>query len=54
MEVSDYLKKAAGPYNPQTRYGGPERIAQSKKYIIPMTSGKYIKVSLLELMLRKL
>ena len=22
-----YLKKAAGPYNPSTRYGGPEKIA---------------------------
>lgn len=41
MEVKDYLKKAAGPYNPQTRYGGPERISKDKKYIVPATSGKY-------------
>ncbi|MGN8226731.1 restriction endonuclease subunit S [Gracilimonas sp. BCB1] len=41
MEVKDYLKKAAGPYNPQTRYGGPERIAKDKNYIVPATSGKY-------------
>lgn len=28
-----YLKKAAGPYNPQTRYGGPEKIALQKDYM---------------------
>jgi type I restriction enzyme S subunit len=28
-----YLKKAAGPYNPQTRYGGAEKIAQDSGYI---------------------
>ena len=28
-----YLKKAAGPYNPRVRYGGPERIALEKRYI---------------------
>lgn len=28
-----YLKKAAGPYNPQTRYGGPEKIAIKNGYV---------------------
>jgi type I restriction enzyme S subunit len=28
-----YLKKAAGPYNPDTRYKGPEKIAQENGYI---------------------
>ncbi|HVT27842.1 MAG TPA: restriction endonuclease subunit S, partial [Lacipirellulaceae bacterium] len=28
-----YLKKAAGPYNPATRYAGPEKIAQENGYI---------------------
>ena len=28
-----YLKKAAGPYNPKTKYGGPEKIACKNKYI---------------------
>ena len=28
-----YLKKAAGPYNPRIRYGGPERISLEKGYI---------------------
>ena len=35
-----YLKKAAGPYNPQTRYGGPEKIALQKDYVRQHTSGK--------------
>ena len=30
--VEGYLKKAAGPYNPKTRYGGPEKIALKKGY----------------------
>lgn len=29
-----YLKKAAGPYNPATRYAGPEKIAQNSGYIL--------------------
>lgn len=29
-----YLKKAAGPYNPQTKYGGPEKIAKTNGYIL--------------------
>lgn len=28
-----YLKKAAGPYNPKTKYGGPEKIAKKNGYI---------------------
>ena len=28
-----YLKKAAGPYNPKIRYGGPEKIALQKDYV---------------------
>ena len=32
-EAEGYLKKAAGPYNPQTKYGGPEKIAQQNHYI---------------------
>lgn len=29
-----YLKKAAGPYKPQTRYGGAEKIALQNKYVV--------------------
>lgn len=36
-----YLKKAAGPYNPRTKYGGPEKIAQTRGYIKNHSSGKY-------------
>lgn len=32
-EVEDYLKKAAGPYNPKTKYGGSEKIAVKKEYV---------------------
>ncbi|MDE2771445.1 MAG: restriction endonuclease subunit S [Bacteroidota bacterium] len=32
-ETDGYLKKAAGPYNPQTKYGGPEKIAKKNGYI---------------------
>jgi type I restriction enzyme S subunit len=31
--VEDYLKKAAGPYNPKTKYGGAEKIALKKGYL---------------------
>ena len=30
-----YLKKAAGPYKPKTRYGGAEKIALGSKYVKP-------------------
>jgi type I restriction enzyme S subunit len=36
-----YLKKAAGPYNPATRYKGPEGIAQKNKYARVHNNGKY-------------
>lgn len=36
-----YLKKAAGPYNPATRYKGPEGIAQKNKYVRVHTNGAY-------------
>jgi type I restriction enzyme S subunit len=32
-QVEGYRKKAAGPYNPDTRYKGPETIAQKNRYI---------------------
>ncbi|WP_262152215.1 restriction endonuclease subunit S [Chryseobacterium foetidum] len=32
-KIQDYLRKAAGPYNPKTKYGGPEKIALNNKYI---------------------
>ncbi|KQM19145.1 restriction endonuclease subunit S [Chryseobacterium sp. Leaf201] len=32
-KIQDYLRKAAGPYNPKTKYGGPEKIALTSKYI---------------------
>lgn len=34
-QTEGYLKKAAGPYNPKTKYGGPERIATENGYIRP-------------------
>ena len=40
--VEGYLKKAAGPYNPRNRYGGPERIALEKGYIRRHKDGKYL------------
>src|SRR5713226_4061880 len=36
-----YLKKAAGPYNPEIRYKGPEAIAQKNGYIEAARSGKF-------------
>lgn len=36
-----YLKKAAGPYNPKTKYGGPERIAIESGYIREHKNGPY-------------
>jgi type I restriction enzyme S subunit len=32
-KAEGYLKKAAGPYNPSTKYGGPEKIALENKYV---------------------
>lgn len=36
-----YLKKAAGPYNPKTKYAGPERIALENGYIREHQNGKF-------------
>lgn len=36
-----YLKKAAGPYNPRTRYGGPEKIALKNHYVRRHGNGSY-------------
>ncbi len=36
-----YRKKAAGPYNPSTKYGGPEKIAQTRGYIKARSNNKY-------------
>jgi type I restriction enzyme S subunit len=40
-KAEGYLKKAAGPYNPSTRYGGPEKIAQQNRYIRSHGNGQY-------------
>lgn len=40
-EAEGYLKKAAGPYNPSTKYKGPEAIAQKNGYIRQHTSGQF-------------
>ncbi len=40
-DAQGYLKKKAGPYNPQTRYAGPEKIAQQSGYMRDHTNGKY-------------
>lgn len=40
-EAQGYLKKAAGPYNPKTKYAGPEKIAQEKGYVRYHDTGKY-------------
>jgi type I restriction enzyme S subunit len=39
--VEGYLKKAAGPYNPATKYGGPEKIALDNKYVRRHKRGNY-------------
>lgn len=41
QQVEGYLKKAAGPYNPKTKYGGPERIALEIGYIREHKNGPY-------------
>ena len=32
-EAAGFIKKAAGPYNPRTRYGGAEKIALQNRYV---------------------
>jgi restriction endonuclease S subunit len=40
-DAQGYLKKAAGPYNPKTRYAGPEKIAEHNGYARPHQNGKF-------------
>lgn len=40
-DAQGYLKKKAGPYNPQTRYAGPEKIAQQNGYVRAHSNGKF-------------
>ena len=40
-KAEGYLKKAAGPYNPATRYKGPEGIAQKNGYVRAHHNGTY-------------
>jgi type I restriction enzyme, S subunit len=39
-DAAGFLKKAAGPYNPSTRYGGAEKIAVQNGYVRAYNSGK--------------
>lgn len=36
-----YMKKAAGPYDPSTKYKGPEQIAVKNGYVRALDNGKY-------------
>lgn len=40
-KAEGYLKKAAGPYNPASRYKGPEAIAVKNGYVREHGNGKY-------------
>ena len=40
-KIEDYLKKAAGPYNPKTKYKGAEKIALEKGYVRKLTDDDY-------------
>jgi type I restriction enzyme S subunit len=40
-KAEGYLKKAAGPYNPKTKYQGPEGIAFKNGYVREHNNGKY-------------
>jgi type I restriction enzyme S subunit len=40
-EAPGFLKKAAGPYDPKTRYGGPEKIALKNRYVCKHHNGTY-------------
>lgn len=37
---SGFMKKAAGPYSPRTRYGGAEKIALNNGYVLEHATGK--------------
>ncbi|PJJ84649.1 restriction endonuclease subunit S [Mucilaginibacter auburnensis] len=39
-QIKDYLRKAAGPYNPKTKYGGSEKIAHDNGYVIDKKNGQ--------------
>jgi len=39
-EAAGFIKKAAGPYNPRTRYGGAEKIALQNRYVRVLSTGK--------------
>lgn len=39
--TEEYLKKAAGPYNPKTKYGGAEKIALNKNYVKEAKNGQF-------------
>jgi type I restriction enzyme S subunit len=39
-EAAGFMKKAAGPYNPRTRYGGAEKIALQNRYVRILSTGK--------------
>ncbi len=41
QDAQGYLKKAAGPYNPKTKYAGPEKIAQENCYLRIHENGKF-------------
>ncbi|MDR3725965.1 MAG: restriction endonuclease subunit S [Terracidiphilus sp.] len=40
-EATGFLKKAAGPYDPKVRYGGPEKIALKNRYVRSHHNGTY-------------
>ncbi|MCF7814402.1 MAG: restriction endonuclease subunit S [Candidatus Cloacimonetes bacterium] len=40
-KIEDYVKKAAGPYNPKTKYEGSERIALQKSYMVKHKRDKF-------------
>lgn len=39
-EAAGFMKKAAGPYNPRTRYGGAEKIALQNRYVRTLSTAK--------------
>jgi type I restriction enzyme S subunit len=41
IKTEGYRKKAAGPYNPDTKYKGPEKIALENGYIKRHTNGQF-------------
>jgi type I restriction enzyme S subunit len=41
VNAEGYLRKAAGPYNPKTKYKGPEQIALKNNYIKNEKSGNF-------------